>query len=391
MLSWVAHDLKRALVGVRLWQMLAALLCFALPLTLAPLAHSHGAPRWEQVVSWPGDQVVSRLVIGNANDGSLLFAVGAVSGVYESHDNGATWTRSMGLPHERAGVIRILDLAINPQTPEEIYAIVASSETKPRPMLYWSRDAGQTWQTRSSLGPRRVKGIAYSKTGQELYIATANEVLRAFITDGGQRYFIRNESDLARAVIADLEPKTEITLLLVNDAVGPYASAMSQTEGVAPRLVYIGAQGRGLQVVGDGIEIIDTDIAAMDSDTRTMRESATVYALCIDPLQPERLYAGTDSGLYISQDAGVTWRHSIELQGQPVLSLAFDAERGSLFAGLAAGGVWVSHDTGATWAILGDGLGRPSVFALGIADPESPMLYAATARGLWRAPLTELK
>lgn len=391
MLPENAYNLRRVLKGMRLGQLLAALVCFVLPLILMPLAHSRNAPLWERVASWPGDQTVTRLAMGNSNGRPLLFAVGAVSGIYMSYDDGATWTRTLRLPYERAGVTRVLDLAINPQTPEEIYAIVASSETRPRPMLHWSADAGQTWQTRSSLGPRRVRGIAFSPTGEALYIATTNEVLRAFVSEQGKDYFIRNESDLARALVADLEPKAEITLVAVNDAVD-YLSTIPHTDGVTPRLVYIGVRGRGLRVIGDGVAITDVDDAADSStDTRIVRKSATPYALCIDPLRPEQVYIGTDRGLYVSQDMGMTWRRAPGLPEQAVLSLAMVVERGALFAGLASGGVWSSHDDGATWTPLGEGMGRLSVFSLGVAYSETPILYAATDHGLWRVSLDRIE
>jgi ligand-binding sensor domain-containing protein len=154
----------------------------------------------------------------------------------------------------------------------------------------------------------------------------------------------------------------------------------------APRL-YVGAQGGGLTWLTDeGLAASE----ALDDDSRYVRQEATLYALCLHGAAPQRLYAGTERGLYASDDAGETWqRMGSALEGQRVLSLYTPPTASdTLLAGLAGSGVWFSQDDGLTWEPLGRGLGRVSVYALTLDElAVPPVLYAATSAGLWRLVL----
>ncbi len=87
-----------------------------------------------------------------------------------------------------------------------------------------------------------------------------------------------------------------------------------------------------------------------------------VRALAFDPAHPRRLLAGTASGgLWISPDAGATWRADNDfLPNLSISALAFDpahpavvyAGTGEASAGLVGAGVFRSDDGGETWAHL---------------------------------------
>ena len=76
-----------------------------------------------------------------------------------------------------------------------------------------------------------------------------------------------------------------------------------------------------------------------------------VFALAVDPADGRRMLAGTASGaIYLSADAGTSWRQVRKTSGRAVLALAFDPGRpGTLFAGTRGSGVWRSVDAGVTW------------------------------------------
>jgi hypothetical protein len=61
----------------------------------------------------------------------------------------------------------------------------------------------------------------------------------------------------------------------------------------------------------------------------------------------DRVFAGTGNGLFVSTDAGRTWRES-GLQGCEVWQIR-DAGNGALYAGTAPTGLWRSTDEGASW------------------------------------------
>lgn len=96
-----------------------------------------------------------------------------------------------------------------------------------------------------------------------------------------------------------------------------------------------------------------------------MQQQDTVYALAASVAT---LYAGRASGLYRSQDGGVTWQATaISLHtDQPFSVTAVIAQGNSVFAGLY-GSVLFSHDDGATWQVVPLASPPPQVVALALS------------------------
>ena len=79
-----------------------------------------------------------------------------------------------------------------------------------------------------------------------------------------------------------------------------------------------------------------------------------VRALLSDPRRPEAVYAGTDMGLYQSDDGGARWRRlDTPMKGSMVWSLAIDPiDPNVMFAGTGTPskpGIYRSTDTGKSW------------------------------------------
>lgn len=117
-----------------------------------------------------------------------------------------------------------------------------------------------------------------------------------------------------------------------------------------------------------------------------MPKEAVIYALAIaDTAQGKRIYAGTHIGLYMSADGGKTWQAS----GDPdalggILSLLVDPnDPQTIYAG-GAQGVWRSSDGGETWAVAGDGMPHLRVYRL-LSIPGTSSIFAASSGGLYRA------
>ena len=384
----------RVVRGSLLWQALGAVLCFALPFGLLllqrPTAPSFAA--WERVDSFPGDRMVRRVVVRGTEDGQVLYATGTVSGVHMSTNGGRDWLRAdMPLPHNRLGVVQIVDLAVNPDDPNEIYAVVAAMATKPRPMVYWSDNGGRTWRVRGGLGPRRVTGMAFGPTGDDLYMATTGGIFRAFVFDDGQRRFVGDEDDLRRAQVGSLDGPARVTALAIGapsmaERAGAQA-APTRSDEIRPSLVlYVGTADRGLEVfVDDPVDGPQSVPVGNEPLSLYVRERAAIHTVCIHPLSPEIVCVGTDRGIWASSDAGRSWfRTAYDLRSHKVLSLLIDPSDAALYAGVAGGGVFCSKDDAATWQSLGKGLARTSVLSLAIGGSGERILYAGTNSGLWR-------
>jgi photosystem II stability/assembly factor-like uncharacterized protein len=85
-----------------------------------------------------------------------------------------------------------------------------------------------------------------------------------------------------------------------------------------------------------------------------MHSDCIVKALVSDPRQPQTVYAGTDMGLYRTDDGGAKWRLlDTPMKGSMVWSLAFDPNDPQvMFAGTgtpSTPGVYRSTDAGKSW------------------------------------------
>lgn len=124
----------------------------------------------------------------------------------------------------------------------------------------------------------------------------------------------------------------------------------------------------------------------------------TVRALAVDPGRPQRIYAGADSGLSVSNDGGVHWRRAESvLNGQTIWSIAIDpADPRVLFAGTGApsrAAIYRSRDAGETWTRLAPeipefcaGVHRPRLLTICI-DPEDSrtVWFGVEEGGAWRS------
>lgn len=119
-----------------------------------------------------------------------------------------------------------------------------------------------------------------------------------------------------------------------------------------------------------------------------------VYCLVADPTRPATLYAGTDVGVYKSDDGGASWRAATN--GIPlnrVQTIAIDpTSPATLYAGtltpdgVASVGIFKSTDAGASWTAINEGLADPlagfaplDVEALAV-NPRNPQTILAGTR-----------
>lgn len=79
--------------------------------------------------------------------------------------------------------------------------------------------------------------------------------------------------------------------------------------------------------------------------------SERVNAFAVNPREPQIMYVGMRSGLYVSGDAGKTWRKvKADLSGVPVAAIAVHPARPDLvYLGTPALEIFQSEDGGKTW------------------------------------------
>lgn len=118
----------------------------------------------------------------------------------------------------------------------------------------------------------------------------------------------------------------------------------------------------------------------------------TIWSLAIDANAPDTLFAGTrPAGVYRSRDGGRHWtRLAIDIAdtcsiGTPfVTSVMVDPDDSrQVWAGVEIDGVFRSLDGGDTWSHVEDGLYDPDIHAMAIAGGQPKRIYASTARELF--------
>jgi photosystem II stability/assembly factor-like uncharacterized protein len=115
----------------------------------------------------------------------------------------------------------------------------------------------------------------------------------------------------------------------------------------------------------------------------------TIWSLAVDPVDPRILFAGTrPAGVYRSRDGGLRWEKlAVDIAqecsiGTPfVTSVMVDPDdHRMVWAGVEIDGVFRSLDGGDTWRHVETGLYDPDIHAMTIAATQPRRVYASTAR-----------
>src|SRR5579862_1120372 len=115
----------------------------------------------------------------------------------------------------------------------------------------------------------------------------------------------------------------------------------------------------------------------------------TIWSLTIDPVDPDILFAGTrPSAVWRSRDGGRQWEklaigaaRKCSIGEAFVTSLVVDPDdHRMVWAGVEIDGVFRSRDGGDTWTHLDGGLYDPDIHAVTLAATSPKRLYASTAR-----------
>ncbi|MCB9292953.1 MAG: T9SS type A sorting domain-containing protein [Lewinellaceae bacterium] len=261
-----------------------------------------GGASW-QYLGLENSQHIGRIVVDPQDPGRVFVA--AAGRLYgKSEDRGLYRTENGGLSWERVLYVSdstsCIDVAINPQNPDILYAATWERIRLPwersyagvTSRLYRSSDGGDTWeQLTEGLPPsdeqRGRIGIAVSPSNPDILYATftTNEITNVFdgiykSLDGGDTWF-RVDNGTIDGIYASFG------WFFGNIRVDP----------TTPDVVY--AMGVQLYKSVDG-GVSWSDITFMHVDQ---------HGLEIHPLNPNFVVAGNDGGIYISQSGGNNWSH----------------------------------------------------------------------------------
>jgi photosystem II stability/assembly factor-like uncharacterized protein len=113
-----------------------------------------------------------------------------------------------------------------------------------------------------------------------------------------------------------------------------------------------------------------------------------VYAVAVDPTAPSTVYAGTNSGVYKSTDAGANWQRPANTGVSfPIfVTLAVDpAAPATLYSGTAHGGLYKSTNCGESWTEIMLGSFTPSVREILFDPTNASTIYLGMSAGLYKS------
>lgn len=315
----------------------------------------------------------------------LLYAL-TESGVYRSGDGGSTWGWSgAGLPRG------ITALALDAQRPGTLWAADSFS-------VFRSRDRGAHW--------RRVSGDDFQPFPPPPGPIAARVLLAALPGDpavlfyAGHGYLgLWRSADGGRSWSA--VPEVKDLLHLKTDPTGRIYAAQSggvlwrsddaglrwRRLSAAPVYNLAASPGRRtvLYAASDHTLLRSRNLGASWQTVLTAPEEGWIGSIAVDPQRPETVYVSISGEMWISDDAGASWR---QVPGRPpvtILRLLVEPARRTVYA-ISHQDLAFSQNQGRTWMHRGLSAPVPAFDSHLRFDPADPSrIFAVTGGRLFRS------
>lgn len=415
---------------------------FSLLLGLATLILFHPAAnaastRWQSVGPNGGD---ARAFASSPSDPHHVYLGTSNSWIYQSNDDGATWTRLAKLGTVDDLVID--NLLVDESDPKTLYAGVWRMDRMDGG-VYISHDGGQTWASSPGIQGQSIRSLAQAPSNPKILVAGSiggvfrtedggahwarisplgsNEIVKVEsiaidpmdprtiyagtwhlpwkTTDGGATWHNIKEGLIVDSDVFSiiLDPKFPSTIYL-SACSGIYKSdtggeLFRKVQGIPStarrtRVLMQDPTNRNIIYAGTTEGLYKT-LDAGTTWTRMTTPNLIINDIYVDPANPRRVLLATDrSGVLASNDAGASFvaaNHGIsQRQVTALISDAHNPE--TMYAGVINdkmyGGVFVTHDGGASWSQRSNGLDGLDVFSL--SQSPSGAVYAGTTSGIYR-------
>ncbi len=251
-------------------------------------------------------------------------------------------------------------------------------------------------------GAERIKDLVdYLKKYEEQRQA----LLRDLATDqaaqaAAEAQSVSAQADYNTALAAQQEleaapPETEVAIATETEDIGPSTSATPVLDtGYFTGVTYL------------AIDPSDPDkiFAATFNGTYLSRDGGATWSvlysggntsqavnlcLAVDPSNPAHIYIGTMVGIALSKDGGTTWdRAPGALSSDVVTALAVHPFDGKIvLAGTRGDGIYLSRDAGGSWerVFTNPAAGAQNIYAVVFSPADPSLVYAATGGGIYRS------
>lgn len=296
-------------------------------------------------------------------------------GLYKSVNGGETWEKILYID----AATGCADILIDPLNPEILLASMWQFRRQPFSFnsggpgsgLYKSIDGGKTWREITSGLPAKPFGriamaLAPSDPKQMIAIVESTKTGLYISSDEGETW------------------KSQSATL--NVCARPFYFSTIAIDPTDPKRVYRPAfQFAYSSDGGYSFTEASSDGGWVHSD---------MHALWINPAHPNILYVGTDGGIYVSVDKGITWQYNHSLPVGQFYHVAYDLkEPYNVYGGLQDNGSWMAPSASpggignGDWSMVGGGDGFWT-----IPDSDGKTVYSESQGGsMSRVDLKTLK
>ena len=237
--------------------------------------------------------------------------------LFSSTDGGHSWAR---FAHLGSGDDYVIDhLAIDPQSPNKMFAAAWSVENQQAGDLFRSNDGGQNWETIPAMHGKSIRAMTIASSDSKTMVAGALDgVFRS--TDGGKNWqkISSSNSEIHNIESIAVDPKN-------------------------PDVVYAGTWHLAWKTEDGG--------ANWRHINKGMIEDSDVFSIIVDSSNPSVVFASACSGIYKSQSAGDSFS---KIQGIPFSArrtrvLKQDPTNSAIVYAGTTEGLWKTADAGKTW------------------------------------------
>lgn len=317
-------------------------------------------------------------------DASRLWAA-TDGGLYFSSDAAENWTFVPAL-----GKRNLNALFVDPRASRSLLAIAAEG-------TFRSEDGGRSWSVWSrGAPPPSVNALSPGPGGSILAATNGLGVFRS--TNGGRSWEPSSRGlsagDIATVAVDPLEPQK----LFAGGGVSAWMSSdggaswkdigekLSVGKGYAQLLVStfaFDARRRGVVYAADLEGVFRSTNGGFSWKSCQMPDGA--YALALDPVHPDTVWAGSLGSLFASDDSCATWRRLPTAFGKViVLGILFSRGASGPTFVATAGGLYRTDDGGKSFQGPAEGTGGHVRVTSLAADPvDAATVWAGTGKGLF--------
>ncbi len=246
-----------------------------------------------------------------------IFLGTSTGSLFSSTDGGKNWSK---FAHLGSGDDYVIDhLAIDPQNTSKMYAAAWSVENQQAGDLFFSEDAGKTWDSMPAMHGKSIRAMAISASDSKTLVAGAVDgVFRS--SDAGKSWqkISASNSDIHSIESIAIDPKN-------------------------PDSIYAGTWHLAWKTDDGG--------ANWHHISKGMIEDSDVFSIIVDSTNPSVVFASACSGIYKSQSAGESFS---KIQGIPFSArrtrvLKQDPSNPAIVYAGTTEGLWKTADAGKTW------------------------------------------